>query len=426
METKLDNLTNALSVMQNMMLKLGFGQTSEWNDDDLSMPQVKSKVVKVTNNEDHGKTEIEVTNSNSETTIYQNAVEKVGTVNKETRVEVDSEITFRLNEPQVNQNEQNKQNSSLSEEQEPIDTSDELIEPDINEKFIAECEAEALRMHQRQQQQQHQLQQQQQIQERNEQINRDSEASKAHLFATPGNQNQFTNVDDSYMVIGSHVDAFTQHKIINHGYVDFVRLLPKGNKINSWDDNRMELVNKGGMTYFVPVAEREVSGITNFNQWEQAFRIFSNIYTRAYPGRSSELIQYNHIIFTASNAYLWDNVYTYDKEFRYHLSKFLQRSWAIILQQAWSMYLKDRLQGQETRSYNSFNNIGQPEQKSKEICRRFNKGKCPNGASCKYQHRCDVPSCSKYGHGGHICRKRNMGNSPGGSIQESGSNNTQK
>ena len=350
-------------------------------------------------------------------------------VNKETRLEVDSEITFGLNEPQINQNKQDKCNSSLSEEQEPIDTSDELIKPDINVKFIAECEAEVLRMHQQQQQQQHQLQQQQQIQERSEQIIRDSEASKACLFATPGNQTQFTNVDDSYMVIGSHIDVLTQHKIINHEYVDFVCLLPKSNKLNSWDDNRMELVNKGGMTYFVPVVECEASGISNFNKWEQAFRIFSKIYTRAYPQRSSVLIQYNHIIFTVWNAYLWDKVYTYDKEFRYHLSKFPQRSWDLILQQAWSMYLKDRLQSHENRSYNNYNNMGQSKQKSKDICRRFNKGKCPNGASCKYQHHCDVPTCGKYGHGSHICCKCNMANSPGNSVQESGaasSNNTNK
>ena len=153
------------------------------------------------------------------------------------------------------------------------------------------------------------------------------------------------SVDDNYMVIGGHVDPIVQHKIINHEYIDFARLLPKGNRSSSWDDNHMELVNKGGMTYFIPVADREMAsgGITNFNKWEQAFCVFSNVYTRAYPSRSSELIQYNHIIFTAMNTYVWDNVYTYDKEFCIHLSKFPQRSWLIILQQAWSMCLKDKI-----------------------------------------------------------------------------------
>ena len=49
------------------------------------------------------------------------------------------------------------------------------------------------------------------------------------------------------------------------------------------------------------------------------------------------------MIFTASLSYLLENVYTYDHEFRAHMAIYPDRSWAIILQQAWSMYLKDRI-----------------------------------------------------------------------------------
>ena len=33
----------------------------------------------------------------------------------------------------------------------------------------------------------------------------------------------------------------------------------------------------------------------------------------------------------------------YDKDFRLHMAKHPTRSWAIILQQAWSVWLKDRI-----------------------------------------------------------------------------------
>ena len=81
--------------------------------------------------------------------------------------------------------------------------------------------------------------------------------------------------------------------------------------MQSEDDHRMELISKGGSTYFVPVSEREIvgGGITNFTKWEQAFRVYSNIFTKAYPDRASELIQYNQLIFTASLSFTWDNVY---------------------------------------------------------------------------------------------------------------------
>ena len=106
----------------------------------------------------------------------------------------------------------------------------------------------------------------------------------------------------------------------------------------------------------------------------------------------------------------------YDKEFRMHVSNFPQRSWAVILQQAWSMYLKDRIQFGSAHK-------GDGNQKgnrlfSKEVCKRFNKGKCMNGNSCKYDHRCEY--CGKFGHGAHICRKRlNKNNSQDGSSNSS-------
>ena len=42
--------------------------------------------------------------------------------------------------------------------------------------------------------------------------------------------------------------------------------------------------------------------------------------------------------------------------------------------------------------------------KDREPCRRFNRGKCSFCLSCKYDHRCSVPKCGKFGHGAHICR----------------------
>ena len=79
--------------------------------------------------------------SNSETTIYHNAVEFMEVdneyhVDNETEkgnygVTDDPEITFKV-----------RQRDSTSTEDQ-VNTSDELMEIDINEQFIAECAAEA-------------------------------------------------------------------------------------------------------------------------------------------------------------------------------------------------------------------------------------------------------------------------------------------
>ena len=281
------------------------------------------------------------------------------------------------------------------------------IEDNAHSNFIAECAAAAAGNSRSQKRKEDDC----------DRVIREAEASKARLFATPGNEQnslgslnnwgqyrvtQSAAVDENYMVVGTHVDQSLQQKIINNEYVDFSKLLPRNRGMSSAaEDHRMELVSKGGLTYFMPVSDREVTQISNFSKWEQAFRVFSNVYTRAYPHRASELIQYNHIIHTTASSFIWENVYTYDHEFKVHLSNFPQRSWAVILQQAWTMYLKDKIQWDENRNGAGG---GHPKFKSNETCQRYNKGKCNNGAACKYQHKCD--ECGKFGHGAHICHKK--------------------
>ena len=98
-------------------------------------------------------------------------------------------------------------------------------------------------------------------------------------------------MDENYMVIGAHVDSVLQQKIIAMEYIDFARLIPK-DKISRTKDHRFELVVRGGSTFFAPVSDRESTTINSFSKWEQAYQIYLNILTRAYPGKSSELIQY--------------------------------------------------------------------------------------------------------------------------------------
>ena len=212
-------------------------------------------------------------------------------------------------------------------------------------------------------------------------------------------------VDENYSMIGN-IEESLRLKIINHEYVDFARLIPK-DRLGKEEDHRMELISRGGSTFFVPVSDRESANnvISHFSKWEQAFRVFSNIYSGVYPERGTELIQYNHLIYTASLSFIWENVYRYDKEFRIHMSNYPHRNWSVILQQAWSLYLKDRI------SHNHFHHddkgspgSGNSSYKKKEICKKFNKGKCTRGLRCHFEHRCLI--CGKFGHGAHICRSR--------------------
>ena len=119
-------------------------------------------------------------------------------------------------------------------------------------------------------------------------------------------------VDEDYLLVAAHVDEGTQRKIANQEYVDFAKLVPR-DRVLSEEDSRLESVNRGGHTYFVPAsASSELTTISNFSRWEQSFQVFATIYTNYYPARASEHIQYNHLIHTASLSFSWENVYAYD------------------------------------------------------------------------------------------------------------------
>ena len=242
------------------------------------------------------------------------------------------------------------------------------------------------------------------------------EAAKAHMLLKPKGRSTSQNaeveldrnklsiaeMDEEYLVVAGHVDKLTQGKIIRGEYINFGKLLPQDRVITE-EDGRLELVIHNGKTFWVLVSETVT--INNFSKWEQAFRIFSNIYTRRFPSKSSELIQYNHIIHSIAGQYVWENIYSYDKEFRLHLARHPEWSWAVILQQAWTMKLCDHLSRNDSfmsctgsQNNNHVHNSNSGSAKISEPCRRYNRGKCNFGPNCHYEHRCAYTPCGKFGH----------------------------
>ena len=149
-------------------------------------------------------------------------------------------------------------------------------------------------------------------------------------------------MDEDYQMIDSHLDDNLRDKILKWEYVDFSKLIPKSK--GGWEEEhqRLEIINKNGVSFLSLVSERESVQITSYSKWEQAFRIYSNVVTLKYAQKGPELLQYNHTIQTAATTYTWENVHSYDHEFRHHIARHPDRSWVIILQQAWTMLLKDR------------------------------------------------------------------------------------
>ena len=365
-------------------------------------------------------------NSNSEITLYQNAVQDGTGLQNNSTSEEDMDIS----------DESNETNNVLITGENGFTTS--LADID---NFIADCRRQSAEHRYVEDEQRPSTSRERPdenlnrmppitTEHRSNQLLRQAEAAKAKIFQVPGespigidNHNRMENnndlqerfqctmsnelahsvmVDERYLSIGGHLDEQVRSKIISGEYVEFEKLLPR-DRIRSEEDQRMQIVNRGNQTFWVPYRENTQS-IHNFGKWEQAFRVFTNVYVQKYPNRASELVQYSHLIHTASLTYIWENVYSYDKDFRIHLANFPSRSWTIILQQAWAIILKDRIRNQSyDSSQQNGNGNGKHRSETFNYCRRFNKGICTTGASCRYEHRCKY--CRKFGHGIHNCRK---------------------
>ena len=161
--------------------------------------------------------------------------------------------------------------------------------------------------------------------DRMERAIREAEQGKTRIFQTPGRelldlQSSYVHsamVDQDYYVLAAHLDESVQNKITRGEYVDFAKLIPK-DQIITEEEQKLQMVVKGGQTFWTPM--NEGLAITSYGKWEQAFRVYMDVYVRAHPGRSSELIQYEHIISTIASQFVWENVYAYDKDFCIHMA----------------------------------------------------------------------------------------------------------
>ena len=156
--------------------------------------------------------------------------------------------------------------------------------------------------------------------DRSEKLLRETEAAKGRVYGTTGIVHKEKNnpyklhftkerihsmlVDEEYSAIGSHLDESMIEKIKSRAYVDFSKLLPR-DRLAIEEDNRLQPIVKDGQVFWQPPADNlTVGNISSYYRWEQAFKVYSNIYTRAHPHRASELIQYSHDIHAASLTFV--------------------------------------------------------------------------------------------------------------------------
>ena len=216
--------------------------------------------------------------------------------------------------------------------------------------------------------------------------------------------------DDDFFHITCHVDPTLRAKIENGEYVELERLLVKDRFRKRGGEDRLEFFHKDWHTYLAP-PEREYK-IINVHKWEQAFRAYAAIYSKANPHRAAEIWQYIYIINTAAAYYVWDNVAFYDFTFRQMMGVNPLKSWAKTYNQMWNLAMHEPLQrGQQNNFAGGYsakfnkegNSSGYKKNNKGSRCWKFNKNQTCNAATCNFEHKCSY--CGGKSHAVIDCNK---------------------
>lgn len=208
-------------------------------------------------------------------------------------------------------------------------------------------------------------------------------------------------MDDRFFHSSAHIDKSLKEKNEKGEYIDLVKLLLKEKVLHS--SCKLNMVNRDARFYFVPANEKEPPTINSLRWWEQAFEVYVTIYTQVHPERSSELLWYSFNIRTATSTFIWDNVYNYESNFRYLMKDYPTCNWGTVYQQGWSLYFKQKL---DQDHFNFSRGGGRRQHKrsgrgNKEMCWKYNHGKCNYEETCCFLHRCT--QCLKDDHRYNNC-----------------------
>ena len=225
--------------------------------------------------------------------------------------------------------------------------------------------------------------------------------------------------DDAFFHITCHIEPKLRSAIEKGEFVELDKLLPRNRfKKRTQFDGKFRWVTRGSDTFLSPI-ENEGNGITSIRKWEQAFRVYATIFSKANPIRAAEIWQYIHVINVAASSYQWDNVAEYDFAFRQLMHANPRRSWAKTYNQIWNLTLRDPIvrtnysghtsgsYGNHNGGYNNHNggNSQTAGPKKADTCWKFNRsGHCSEGRNCKWPHKCKY--CRGTSHGYNSCRKR--------------------
>jgi hypothetical protein len=198
-------------------------------------------------------------------------------------------------------------------------------------------------------------------------------------------------VQSVHSFLGSHVSQTNRTKIVSGQYIDLAILSENTNSENN--DKQVVLIDG-----VLSTQEKTKQTTHTIEKWTDAFIVYISIYTPAHPEKYQALLKYMHIVRLGASRINGLGWKTYDEQFRLKMGIDPVKSWEIVDQELWLLYMRN------TRNSLPDSYKNDKSKTSVNKCYNFNKMGMCDRVPCNYKHVCF--SCSGH-HPYYACPNRN-------------------
>lgn len=174
--------------------------------------------------------------------------------------------------------------------------------------------------------------------------------------------------------LGFHLSKSVKEKIWRGEYLDILSLLPASKEFLAKSDRQSSERTEEDRRRAVP---------KTFQNWLQAFCIYSAVMGERFPGKCSGLFQHLDIIAEAFRHFGGSAWFSYDENFRQKLAVHPSLHWGAKDVGLWlNLMLPPRPQFTPRPASNGQSPV------RKGVCFAFNEGQCKFLLNCRYKHEC--------------------------------------
>ena len=112
-----------------------------------------------------------------------------------------------------------------------------------------------------------------------------TEIDNRYFIGVKGQEGQVID-DDEFFHVTCHINSNTAQKIEWGKFIDLDKLLMH-DRIKKSNYDRLEFIMKEGQTYLAPAGGDREPKVNGIWRWEQAFRVYAAIYSKANPHRAA-------------------------------------------------------------------------------------------------------------------------------------------